>query len=184
MIASNTPLLILKSMFVGLTIGGAIIAATPQSNAQGSNSSFPPQPIDRHIVETCLDDIRQERENAPAPKAVRACIGKAAEACMDSTKDGYTTIGVMACNLRENGVWDERLNKGYQELRRSMDKEGKDWLKETQLRWIAYRDYDCSVTHQIFRGGSINRIIGSACVMEKTASRSIDIDVYLGMVGN
>lgn len=97
----------------------------------------------------------------------RACIGRSAEACMNATPDGSTTVGMGYCWDREREDWDRYLNQTYQyymDKARALDAEMAEIgsaapslaeaLRRAQRAWIAWRDASCDYEMAQWGGGS------------------------------
>lgn len=66
---------------------------------------------------------------------------------------------------------DAQLNGVYQQVRRSLDAEGKLKLRDAQRAWIKFRDADCEWAADEYRGGSIMPLIYSNRAEQMTKTR-------------
>ncbi|GIT92892.1 hypothetical protein JANAI62_33500 [Jannaschia pagri] len=124
-----------------------------------------------------------------APAHMRACIGQAARLCMDETEGGHTTIGQTGCQAMEKGLWDDLLNSDWPEHRRWAEaadaaerevfgdtfSKRAEALRSAQRAWIAFRDAECGLAYALWGSGSMRNIAASACEMQMTAERVIDL---------
>ena len=119
------------------------------------------------------------------------CIGIVTGACM-ARPDGSTTVGMMFCNLEERDLWDQGLNAVYGQLmagEKAADEEERkhfpefanraDSLRKAQRAWIAFRDADCGYSYARWGAGSMRQIVGSACLLDMTAQRYLELASYL-----
>lgn len=127
--------------------------------------------------------------NAPAGHAQLDCIGKSAQDCMQTTRHGETTVGMMACYDAERAYWDDRLNMAYQVLisqHRSSDRELQklgsaapsvaEALQAMQRTWIAWRDASCRYERTIWLGGTGGGPATAACLMMLTARQALALE--------
>ena len=134
-----------------------------------------PTEADRASISRCLEDIGQALDTgADAPGSRDDCIGVASAVCLDDPS-GQSTLGQVGCLVRESSIWDEYLNRDYAALRDTLDEKSFAHLRDTQRKWIAYRDANCQMPHVFFQGGTIARPIGAHCVLELTARRANEL---------
>jgi uncharacterized protein YecT (DUF1311 family) len=132
-------------------------------------------------TETCLAAAGDEA-------AKEACVGKAAEACID-TPDGQTTVGMGFCYGAERDWWDARLNAAYGELmamETAVEAELKELgsaaaspaaaLREMQRAWIGYRDAACLYEVSQWGGGTGGGPAGAACMMQLTGEQALALE--------
>jgi uncharacterized protein YecT (DUF1311 family) len=143
--------------------------------ARGQELSFSAEP-----TEACL---------AAADAAAReACVGRAAEACID-TPDGYTTVGMGFCLGRELEFWDGRLNAAYRALmarEEAVDAEMEslgtaapspaEALREMQRAWMAFRDAACAYERSQWGGGTGGGPASAECMMRLTAEQALTLE--------
>lgn len=142
--------------------------------------------LDRNVVAACFDqtDIGQ---TSPA------CIGTAADACMEKTQGGYSTAGMVSCVAAETAIWDEFLNLSYRDLRANMreldadalggDISRADALRDAQRAWIAFRDAECAFNWAIFQDGTMRSLVSSGCFLDMTARRTFELRNQTEMPG-
>lgn len=117
-----------------------------------------------------------------------SCIGLSAEACMEDTPGGYSTVGMGGCLSMELTYWDDRLNASYQRaLRRAgqSDQENagfgpsqKDALRDMQRAWIPFRDGRCDFERSQWGGGTGQGPAGAECLMRVTADQALYLENY------
>jgi len=122
-----------------------------------------------------------------------ACIGRAAQACMEETEGGYSTPGMAGCLDAERDFWDGILNNAYGELRsraREIDAEepiegfpprpsDTEALRDMQRAWIAYRDATCRYEELQWWGGTGATGANIGCQMQMTGERALALRTYL-----
>lgn len=134
-----------------------------------------PTEADRAAISRCLEDIGQALDTgADAPGSRDDCIGVASAVCLDDPS-GQSTLGQVGCLARESSIWDEYLNRDYAALRDALDEKSFAHLRDTQRKWIAYRDANCQMPYVFFQGGTIARPIGAHCMLELTARRANEL---------
>ena len=108
------------------------------------------------------------------------CIGAAADQC-STQAGGSTTLGTVACLQAELKVWDDLLNAEYKATRTYVDAfdQGDPPVSEALLQaqrvWIQYRDAECNLAYERYRGGTIRSIVASVCGLNLTAVRAIEL---------
>ncbi|MEQ9260964.1 MAG: lysozyme inhibitor LprI family protein [Roseovarius sp.] len=119
----------------------------------------------------------------------QACIGRAAEACMEATPGGYSTVGMSGCTSRETDDWDARLNAVYREIMaqaKTADEENKEYggyapsqaeaLRDMQRAWIAFRDAKCMYERSQWGGGTGAGPAGASCYLYETARQTLYLE--------
>ena len=137
--------------------------------------------------EWMLDDLRTCFA-AEDIGAKRDCIGQASNACQEAEEGGYSTLGMSMCNNDEYEAWDVLLNEQYKLTMaafKGMDVDEGEYfssfavrvesLRDAQRAWIAFRDAECTLEYAIWGSGSMRNIAGSACYVDMTAQRTIDL---------
>ena len=120
--------------------------------------------------------------------AGKACIGAAADACME-TPDGGTTVGMGFCLNSEYEFWDARLNTAYQGLMALEDDaaanladlgsaapSSADALRDMQRAWIAYRDAACLYEVSQWGGGTGGGPAGTQCMMQLAGEQALMLE--------
>lgn len=120
------------------------------------------------------------------PAERRTCIGKSADACMNATDMGGTTVGMGGCLSKELEYWDARLNRIYGQVRaleKQRDAENADAgatlpsseaaLRAMQRAWIPFRDAKCAYEHTLWGGGTGGGPAVLACLMDTTATQTL-----------
>lgn len=120
------------------------------------------------------------------PQEKRTCIGKSADACVNATEMGGTTVGMGGCLSNELAFWDARLNRIYGQVRaleKQRDRENADIgatlpsseaaLRDMQRAWIPYRDARCAYEHTQWGGGTGGGPAVLACLMDATAQQTL-----------
>ncbi len=114
----------------------------------------------------------------------RPCIGSSANACMEATEGGTSTVGMGGCIRAELDEWDARLNSAYQariEEHRASDAEFEpplpeaEALRDAQRAWIPWRDANCLYEISHWGGGTGGGPAGTSCQMYMTAERALEL---------
>jgi len=100
--------------------------------------------------------------------------------CLDIEKN-YTTSGMTQCIIDTTTRWDERLNKSYQALVKTLSIEQKKILINTQKLWIAYRDKEIEFSHQLYNDiqGTMWIPISAETKLNLTRHRTLELESYL-----
>ena len=96
------------------------------------------------------------------------------DACLDSGEaaQGVTTA-MAACLGAEYERQDARLNRAYQAAMARQDEAQKGQLRQAQRAWIRYRDESC---REGATGGTIDRLNGPSCMIERTKQRAGELE--------
>ena len=124
----------------------------------------------------------------------RDCIGASAEACMEATEGGYSTVVMNGCLAAEHEWWDAELNARYGELQaraRRIDAQPQpegmpprpsdaQALRDMQRAWIAFRDAGCQYDALQWFGGTGASTAYLACQMRMTGEQALTLRGLLG----
>ena len=133
--------------------------------------------FDMSATDTCLAETTD-------PDVAGSCIGASANACMESSQGGSSTVGMGFCLAAEQEAWDDRLNEVYRSAmaaHRASDAEYKpylseaDSLRDAQRAWIAWRDANCLYEVSTWGGGTGGGPAGTSCNMRMTAERALEL---------
>ena len=112
----------------------------------------------------------------------RTCIGRSAEACMNDTPGGWSTLGMGGCYEREWLWWDDRLNASYgfaMEHARKADADNgglgpsqAETLRDMQRAWVTFRDRRCDYERSQWGGGTGGGPAALSCLMDATARQT------------
>lgn len=69
-----------------------------------------------------------------------------------------------------------KINKTYEEVRRKLDANQKQKLKDVQLAWIKYKDLACQFEASGVEGGSVYPMVLSGCLSKYTAQRNKELE--------
>jgi uncharacterized protein YecT (DUF1311 family) len=133
--------------------------------------------FDMSATDQCLAAISDLAEARP-------CVGMSANACMEATEGGSSTVGMGFCLAAEREAWDSRLNEVYgarMAEHRASDAEytpplsEADTLRDAQRAWIPFRDANCLYEISHWGGGTGAGPAGTACIMRMTAGRALEL---------
>jgi len=136
--------------------------------------------------EAALADLRACLEVATGTGA-RDCVGVYAQACMAAPFD-ETTRAMADCTIAEAAAWDRVLDETFAELvilsrdRIALEEQAgatpaplDGLLREAQGAWITFRDADCAQEYAVWGEGSMRRIAGAWCRLDRTSQRVIEL---------
>lgn len=135
------------------------------ANALAGPEGDPPKPAVKAAVEKCL------AEKVKASKPLEDCIGVFANACLEKGEDP-STYGMIACHGDEADVWDERLNRDYQTLMKTMKSPGKERVRDLERAWIAFRENKCAY-REMKDNGMAGMIQNIHCYKEETGRQAL-----------
>ncbi|WP_312981443.1 lysozyme inhibitor LprI family protein [Atlantibacter sp.] len=90
-----------------------------------------------------------------------------------------TQMELNQCAGEEYKKADGELNAAYKKVFTRASKEQQDLLKQSQNAWIKVRDADCNFIASGVEGGSIQPMIFSQCLADKTRERTAYLDSLL-----
>ena len=133
----------------------------------------------------------QSTEECLATDGGPACIGIAAQACMEQP-GASTTVGMGFCIGSERDWWDARLNDVYRALmavEKTRDAEMAEIgssapkaapaLKNMQRAWITFRDAACEYEYTQWGGGTGGGPAHAHCAMTLTATQTLALEARL-----
>ncbi|MBA4800778.1 MAG: DUF1311 domain-containing protein [Euryhalocaulis sp.] len=154
----------------------ALVLLIGGESQSGYDTLKTPSGADRTALADCLSAAREEGD------AWQSCAGVVSDPCMDKP-EGYTTVGMVACQARETALWDGYLNAWYRDARAALPGKTADDLRDVQRYWIEYRDAKCALPYAVFEGGTMAQPVAAGCMLEETASRALDLAGIVEMAG-
>jgi len=154
-----------------------------------------PQPADSQLIADCLALVAKndaaggprdpdEATETPgaagrlagaaleAPRQQESCIGVVSTKCVQD-QNGVDVDGIESdCYLREQAIWDARLNDAYRTARAGMEHDAAVNLEKTERAWIAFRDLSCAQPYAVFQG-SMAGPMEAWCGMNLTARQAL-----------
>jgi uncharacterized protein YecT (DUF1311 family) len=150
-------------MRLSATALGILLLASSPSLAE---DPFQPTDSERATIDNCL----KRTEDEAVLKQASECIGLIADPCAD--KDTATAV---ACQERETRIWDDLLNKAFQDARAHLDSATGGALKDAQRAWIAFRDAKCAVSEKEYERGTMATVMVADCKLTETGRRAIEM---------
>ena len=86
-----------------------------------------------------------------------------------------TQAEMNACADKDYKTADAELNQTYQFLRSQQPNSGKQALEAAEAAWISFRDLDCAFAGSQFEGGSVEPMVYSGCMSNRTKTRSKEL---------
>lgn len=100
-----------------------------------------------------------------------AALLLSAPALADDCANASTQMEMNTCAAAQFQTADKKLNETYQNALKRAEPPQRDLLKKAQITWIALRDADCALVSSGTEGGSIQPMIASQCMTDKTDER-------------
>ena len=100
-----------------------------------------------------------------------AALLLSASALADECGNATTQSELNACSAQQYQAADKKLNETYQAAIKRAAAPQRDLLKKAQQAWITLRDADCAFIGSGTEGGSVQPMIVSQCLAEKTVER-------------
>ncbi|MBJ9121589.1 lysozyme inhibitor LprI family protein [Citrobacter koseri] len=100
-----------------------------------------------------------------------AALLLSAPALADDCANASTQMEMNTCAAAQFQTADKKLNETYQNALKRAEPPQRDLLKKAQIAWIALRDADCALVSSDTEGGSIQPMIASQCMTDKTDER-------------
>ncbi|HBL6925703.1 TPA: lysozyme inhibitor LprI family protein [Citrobacter koseri] len=100
-----------------------------------------------------------------------AALLLSAPALADDCANASTQMEMNTCAAAQFQTADKKLNETYQNALKRAEPPQRDLLKKAQIAWIALRDADCALVSSGTEGGSIQPMIASQCMTDKTDER-------------
>lgn len=101
---------------------------------------------------------------------------------VDCNSDALTTADMRECVHAEYDLADKELNAAYKKamaaVKASATPEFKDKLVAAQRAWIEFRDKDCAFDAALFEGGTMYGILYTACLTDRTNTRTRELLGY------
>ncbi len=96
----------------------------------------------------------------------------------------YSTLGMVSATHEATKEYDKLLNKYYKRLKKNLNKEDQEILKQSQRNWIKFRDSELKLNSALVNayfsgGGTIQQVIAASRVEELTEKRVIELFHYL-----
>lgn len=122
-----------------------------------------PDPGDLAAIRKCITSKPDKQET---------CIGLLSYPCLDDPKKVQSTADMVACSTRERVVWDDILNDAYRRLRKALDEQQQEKLRDMQRAWVVSRDKTCAFFWDFFQGTMASPMTAQ-CVSKETAQRAL-----------
>ncbi|HII4319434.1 lysozyme inhibitor LprI family protein [Enterobacter cloacae] len=100
-----------------------------------------------------------------------AALLLSASTLADECDNATTQLELNTCSAQQYQAADKKLNQTYQSAIKRAAAPQRDLLKKAQQAWIALRDADCNFIGSGTEGGSVQPMIISQCLTEKTVER-------------
>ena len=108
---------------------------------------------------------------------------------VDSTQDkcgqgNKTTKETLQCLSESLASWDMQLNHVYKELQKVLSKDGREDLKLSQLKWLAFRDAEVPFIDNSYSSlkGTIHKAYSMENNVALTKDRALQLKRYLAEI--
>jgi uncharacterized protein YecT (DUF1311 family) len=96
-------------------------------------------------------------------------------------KNAVSTPEINECASIEQKKVEDKLNKVYQRVIKSVDKaEAKKSLVEAQRAWVKFREADCNAVYQKWIDGTIRGVMFTGCMQNRAETRIKELEDYDG----
>jgi uncharacterized protein YecT (DUF1311 family) len=177
---------------VQLIYGAMMLLSLTCSVIAGDDDAV--RPGDRAVVAACLkiaaaasrDDVASPTEGKTDPAAWIAyyartprpgpsnCVGVVSSPCLQRDPGGASgnRVDMLDCLVREQKVWDERLNAAYNATMQACQGQVCVARRNLERAWIAYRNALCELPYAE-RGGTFASVDSADCLLGETARQVI-----------
>jgi uncharacterized protein YecT (DUF1311 family) len=101
------------------------------------------------------------------------CIGLIADPCVDAP--GANTFTIVACNMREQTIWDDRLNEWYGQAQSRLKDAAAAVALKTRSTWIQLGDEKCRLLGEAYKGSTFASVATGNCTRIETGGRAFEI---------
>jgi uncharacterized protein YecT (DUF1311 family) len=104
-------------------------------------------------------------------------LDQADSACLDKANN---TVEMVDCGTASYKRWDAELNRVYVDLRKHLDATGQAALKDSQTKWLAYRDAELKTIKAIYsaQAGSVNLPMSGGAATQIIRHRAQELRGY------
>ncbi|UYU33250.1 lysozyme inhibitor LprI family protein [Siccibacter colletis] len=97
-------------------------------------------------------------------------------ALADDCENASTQLELNQCAAGEYQQADKTLNATYKKVMARASEAQREMLKQAQNAWLKVRDADCTFISSGVEGGSVQPMIHSQCLADKTNERNAFLD--------
>jgi uncharacterized protein YecT (DUF1311 family) len=97
--------------------------------------------------------------------------------CSGKVASGPATPECFAKAFREAA---QRLNDIYTKVLETLPTDAQKELQETELLWLRFRDSNCAIEYEFYKGGSAAQMVLNACLEALSRQRADDLIAMLG----
>lgn len=103
-----------------------------------------------------------------------------------SIDSNQTTLGMTNCEYITAELWDKQLNEYYNLLMTLLNKDEREILRDSQLKWIEYRDKELKFSGTFYHNlqGTMWRIVAAGRLCDLTRTRALEIKEYIDVLKN
>lgn len=104
-------------------------------------------------------------------------------ACLDKAQ---STADMANCENASYKRWDAELNRAYGELKKKLDASGQQALKDSQQKWLAFRDAELKTVGAVFDQleGTMYIPMRAGAVRNVVKARAHELRDYLGLLAD
>lgn len=114
---------------------------------------------------------------APAAAHEPSFEGRYSAAYDACSTEALSTHAMLECSRAEHALQDRALNEAYRKAMAGLNPRQQDKLRSAQRAWLAWRDAKCR-SLQDEDWGTLSGVIASACLVDETVRRLIELEQY------
>ncbi len=153
---------------LGLTVGLVACASTVSEQVPEDVLEKPPT---SSVVSPNVSDSVPGTPTAQPDASAQQPDASAQQPDAPVCNNAGTQTEMNACADKDYKRADAELNQVYQSLRSQQPKSGKQALESAEAAWISFRDLDCAFAGSQFEGGSVEPMVYSGCMSDRTKTR-------------
>ena len=92
-------------------------------------------------------------------------------------REQRTQTDINLCFAKQYKQEDKKLNQIYNSYAKTLDKADKKLLVAAQRGWVSYKEKDCELSANGYKGGSIYSQLVTQCLIEKTQVRTKELNI-------
>ena len=99
------------------------------------------------------------------------------EKCHNSSAT-QTTLDMIDCEMTAAEKWDQELKYYYKALMNRLNKDQQEFLRQSQRKWIAFRDAEFSFSNNYYIDGTMWKIVDASTRANFIRSRTLQLKEY------
>lgn len=95
---------------------------------------------------------------------------------LDCKDGGNNQLDMNQCSSQKLEESTKKINKVYNEYRKSLTDDEKKSLRDIQMAWIKYKDLRCKFSAAGYEGGSMQGMVMTNCLADVTNQRLKELE--------